>query len=65
MKPEISSIGSSKDEGKKEASLWQCSKMGSSGSIALSKFKGIKRGTICQTFCVSVICPSYLITEIV
>lgn len=65
MKPEISSIGQSKVQGEKEASLWQCSKMGSSGSISLSEFKGIKWGTICQTFCVSLISASYLITETV
>lgn len=65
LKPEISSIGHSKDQGEKRALLWQCSKMRSSGSISLSKFNGIKWGTICQTFCVYVICPSYLLTKIV
>lgn len=39
--------------------------MGVAGSIPLSKFKGIKWETIYQTFYVSVICPSYLIIEIV
>lgn len=65
LKPEISSIGHSKDQGEKRALLWQCSKMRSSGSISLSKFNGIKWGTICQTFCVYLICPSYLLTKIV
>jgi len=44
-----SKIRCSKDQGEKEV-LWQCSKVGSSGSIALSKLQSIKRRIICHFF---------------